>query len=242
MKALPHAGKRHGETVCCAGVTPQGEWRRQYPVHFRTLKDKFSRWDWIEYDWISPKGDDRRKESRRVQENTIKVCGKISSEERVTFLNRIVQHSTKAAAEAGMSLALIRPTQPRFYWKEKRKPDLDREKHAYQFAARQLSLLDKELNALEPCKYEFKFDYRSSDGSTHSATCDDWETTAMFNNFSRQYGEQPALSKMSHVFNESYPNKGMVFAMGTHSRFPKIWLLVGVLRLDQASPQLALSL
>ncbi len=66
VKALPHAGKRHGEAVCCAGVTADGEWRRQYPIHFRKLQTQFSRWDWIEYDWITPTGEDRRAESRRV--------------------------------------------------------------------------------------------------------------------------------------------------------------------------------
>ena len=68
VKALPHVGDRHGETVCCAGVTETGEWRRQFPVHFRTLEEKFRRWQWIDYDWRKPK-DDQRPESRRVQED-----------------------------------------------------------------------------------------------------------------------------------------------------------------------------
>ena len=71
VKALPHVGQRHGETVCCAGVTADGKWRRQYPIHFRRLKDQFKRWQWIEYYWIAPGPDDRRRESRRVQEDTI---------------------------------------------------------------------------------------------------------------------------------------------------------------------------
>jgi hypothetical protein len=28
VKASPQAGKRHGETVCCAGVNDKGEWVR----------------------------------------------------------------------------------------------------------------------------------------------------------------------------------------------------------------------
>ena len=48
VKALPHVGERHGETVCCAGGALKGEWRRQYPMHFRRLRNPFARWQWIE--------------------------------------------------------------------------------------------------------------------------------------------------------------------------------------------------
>ena len=48
------------------------------------------------------------------------------------------------------------------------------------------------------------------------------------------------LDSMSVVFNERYPAAGMAFAMGTHSRHPDQWLLVGVLRLD-ATPQFSLA-
>jgi len=241
VKALPHAGRRHGETVCCAGVSATGSWRRQYPIHFRQLQHDFSRWDWIEYDWIRPKGDDQRKESRRVQEHTLKVSGHMRENERAGFLNPLLCASTKHAASQGMSLALIRPKSSRFYWKKRTQIEIDKERKAYRAAAQQLSLLDSELAALNPCPYEFKFDYQCEDGQLHRATCDDWETTAMFNAFQRRYGEQRALTEMDRVFNHNYPAKGMAFAMGTHSRFPDIWLLVGVIRLDEIS-QLSLAI
>ena len=38
---------------------------------------------------------------------------------------------------------------------------------------------------------------------------------------------------MEETFGEDYPRKGMAFEMGTHSRRPDQWLLVGVLRLDR---------
>lgn len=233
VKALPHAGKRHGETVCCAGVTTEGKWRRQYPIHFRQIQNQFRRWDWIEYEWIKPKGDERREESRRVQENTIRVVGTMREPERAHFLNPLLLPSTKAAAERAMSLALIRPKRTHFYWKEKKASDIRDEREAYRTASRQLSFLDKELAALAPCPYEFKFDYQTEDDVKHEATCDDWETTAMFYSFRRRYGTNGALAEMAQVFNKMYPAKGMAFAMGTHSRFPDIWLLVGVLRLDK---------
>ena len=241
VKALPHAGKRHGETVCCAGITANGEWRRQYPIHFRQIENQFKRWDWIEYTWIKPKDDDRRIESRRVQEQTIRVVGKMPERERAAFLNRLLLPSTKAAEAAGQSLAIIRPQISEFYWRSKTQSDLASERAAYRAAARQLSFFDHQLASLKPCPYAFKFKYTTEDNLKHVATCDDWETTAMFYRFQKEYGTDRALLEMDCIFNRDYPSRGMAFAMGTHSRFPKIWLLVGVIRLDKMS-QLSLAL
>jgi hypothetical protein len=47
------------------------------------------------------------------------------------------------------------------------------------------------------------------------------------------YGDQGALDHLSKTFNEEYPRKGMVFAMGTVNARPKQWLLLGVIRLDE---------
>ena len=86
VKALPHVGERYGETVCCAGLTLDREWRRLYPIHFRRLRDnQFRRWQWIQYDWIAPGPNDRRRESRRVQEDTIKVDKMMPEKERASI-------------------------------------------------------------------------------------------------------------------------------------------------------------
>ncbi|WP_133065580.1 hypothetical protein [Niveispirillum lacus] len=232
VKALPHVGQKHGETVCCAGVTLQGEWRRQYPIHFRRLQEGFRRWQWIEYDWIAPGPDDRRKESRRVQEDTIKSCEIMPERDRAIFLNRIIMNSTDQAASHGMTLALIRPETVKFFYKRKSVTQIERERIAYQEAARQKSLLDPDLEALEPCPFAFHFDWKDSDGKSHKATCDDWETAATFYRRRHDKGEQEALRSMEVTFGEEYPRNGMAFAMGTHSRRPEQWLLVGVIRLN----------
>jgi len=237
VKALPHVGKTTGETVCCAGVTLDRQWRRQYPIHFRRLQDqKFGRWQWIEYDWVKP-SDDRRKESRRVQEHTIKTLHDIPVKDRAGFLGPLVLQSTDQAKQRGDTLALIRPVESKFYSKVKTADQLSAERAAYKAAASQQSFFDKELAALEPCPYQFHFDYKTADGKPHKATCDDWETSAMFYNLEKKYGTSHALDRMSTVFNEEYPKNGMVFAMGTHSQRPDQWLMVGVIRLDESKQE-----
>ncbi len=233
VKAIPHAGARQGETVCCAGVTANGEWRRQYPVPFRRLTETFGRWDWIEYDWISPKARDTRLESRRVQEDTLKVDGKMPQSERARFLNPLILPSMEIATALGRSLVLIRPRKTRFRYKAKTADQIAAEKRKYQAASDQLSLMDKELAALDPCPYSFKFEFETDDGVKHAMTCEDWETAATFYRYQRSLGgANAALARMDAVFNDEYPVAGMAFAMGTHSRHPDQWLLVGVLRLD----------
>lgn len=232
VKAMPHVGQKQGETVCCAGVTLDREWRRQFPIHFRRLQGKkFNRWNWIEYDWVRPRGD-RRKESRSVQEDGIAVVGEMKPPERANFLAPLILHSTDEAAQRGQSLTLIRPISPRFGYERKSKEKILREKQAYIAASSQGSFLDEQLQALEPCPYEFRFDYSTMDGKSHSHACGDWETAATFRRFERKVGERGALAQMQETFGVEYPKKGMVLAMGTHSQRPEQWLLVGVIRLD----------
>jgi hypothetical protein len=242
VKALPHVGKKHGETVCCAGVTGEGQWRRQYPVHYRRLETEFGRWNWIEYDWIRPGGEDRRFESRRVQEETIQCDGKMPAGDRSRFLEKVIVPSCEVAAERGQSLALIRPRDTRFWWRPKPEKKIAAEKGAYERAASQLSIFDDELAALRPCPFEFKFDYCTEDGRFHRATCDDWETATTYYRRTKESGRDAALKSMEKTFNEDYPTKGMAFAMGTHSLYPKVWLLVGVIRLNPLPPQMSLGL
>lgn len=230
VKAVPHATAK-GETVCCAGITESGQWRRQFPIRFRLLRDnKFGRWDWITYRWVKPKGDDR-KESRRVREETIEPDGTLPPKERAALLNPLVVGSVAAAQDAGQSLALIRPIEPRFIIERKTAAQILAEKQEYERVAAQRSLFDEELAALDPCPYSFRFKYRTEAGE-HENACEDWETAAMFWRLRKSYGENAALHRIKTTFGEQYPQKGMAFAMGTHSRFRTTWLLIGVIRLD----------
>jgi hypothetical protein len=192
------------------------------------------------YAWRRPK-DDKRPESRRVQEDSIAVFNELPKGQRATFLERIVVRSPQDAAARGQTLSLIRPQNVGFSYERKTSEQIAEEHQAYIEAACQPSFFGEDVKALEPCPYTFTFKYQSADGKPHSSTCDDWETAATFYRFRREYGEAEALRYLVGTFNEDYPAKGMAFALGTHSRFPKVWLLVGVIRVDRVA-QLALSL
>lgn len=236
VKALPQRSANHGETVCCAGVTPYGEFRRLYPIRFRHLTEgaAFRRWDKVDFKYRRPTSD-RRSESCHVMEDTISVVGRMRDQDRAPFLNPLVCRSVADAADTAKSLALIRPTNTHFYYKAKTENQVEAERRAYKEAARQGSFFDKKLAALEPSPYEFRFKFEDACGP-HDYANADWEAHAMFfNSRKREGSEQATLNWMSTTFNEEYPKKGMLFCVGNIAKRPQTWQLLGVLRVNKVS-------
>jgi hypothetical protein len=233
VKVLPQRSTTHGETVCCAGVTALGDFKRLFPVRFRHLSDdaSFKRWDWVDFKYRPPTSD-RRVESCHVMEDSIQVTGRMPAKDRSFFLDRLVSPSVEAAHADGRSLALIRPRNTKFYCKKKKPEELEEERRTYADAARQGSFFDDQLKALVPSPYEFRFKFEDGAGP-HDYANGDWEAHAMFFNGRRRWGnEQETLDWMFKTFNEEYPRKGMLFCVGNMTRRPQTWQLLGVLRVD----------
>jgi hypothetical protein len=78
VKALPQPSKQYGETVCCAGVTVDGRWKRLFPIRYRHLSggSSFARWDWVTFRYRRPTTDTRA-ESCHVFEDSIAINGKL---------------------------------------------------------------------------------------------------------------------------------------------------------------------
>lgn len=235
VKAAPHPSRRYQETVCCAGVTPEGEWRRLYPVRFRHLSGdaRFSRWDVLEYKWHRPK-DDPRSESRRVEEQSLKIDGKLSKASQASFLDPLLRASYVDAAERGETLTLVRPRNLSFRWRRKSDAELAGERLAFAAASAQGSLLDAPLKAYEPCPYHLRMSFEDAAGK-HGMTCGDWETSATFAKWRKLYGEGDALLRLQETYENTYATNGVAFAMGTVARRPKQWLLLGIIRMDEVS-------
>jgi len=241
VKASPQVSQKHGETVCCAGVTLEGKWVRLYPVTFRKLEDaqQFKRWDLIRYKWRRSK-DDHRPESYRVEQESIEVVGNLAKRDRPNLLSRLEVTGLNAIAAEGKSLALLRPQQPKFLIAPKAADEIAQERLDYASIGKQRDMFNtRVLVPLEPCPVSFKYRYRTDDGE-REGTCQDWETDATFFNWRHQYGEAKALREMERVFGEEYPAKGMTFAMGTHSRYPDVWLINGLIRVDEVTQMMLL--
>lgn len=232
VKALPQPSKKHGETVCCAGITEQGRWKRMFPIRFRHLQgnSSFARWDWVSFRYSKPVSDTRI-ESCHVHEESIVVDGSLPKKARVRLLEPIIVGSAKEAAALGHSLALIRPRNTRFIAKSKSKLAIEEERDAFRRAARQTSMFDKELAELEPSPYDFRFVFED-EGGRHDYQNGDWETHAMYWHERRRTDDVRALKWMNETFNEEYAKHGMAFAIGNQAKRPQTWQLLGVIRLD----------
>ena len=86
------------------------------------------------------------------------------------------------------------------------------------------------LKPLPPSPYEFFYRYRDDDGP-HECRCHDWEVEQTFINWRRKYDEQRTLDFMHQRFGEEYPTGGMALVMGTHSAYPDVWMIIGVIRM-----------
>ena len=234
VKALPQPSKRYGETVCCAGVTADRQWKRLYPVRYRHLagESAFRRWDWVSFEYGRPKSDPRA-ESCHVHEESIVVEKPMPEADRSKLLCAMFKASGVAAAESGCSLALIEPRNTKFSWRKKSDAELEEDRVMFREAARQHSLLDKPLAEMDPTPYEFFFQFEDGAGR-HQYRNGDWEAHATIWRRRKETSEAEALRFLSEKFNDEYPKRGMAFAIGNMAKRPKTWQLLGVLRLDTA--------
>ncbi len=67
----------------------------------------------------------------------------------------------------------------------------------------------------------------------------DWETAATFFKRRKSYGGEAALQRLKAKYENEYPTGGVAFAMGTMAKYPKTWMLLGLIRLDDR-PQMKL--
>lgn len=234
VKALPQVSESHGETVCVAALDDERRWFRFYPVAFRQLDDaqKFRRWNRVRLKGRLPDVNrDNRAESRNVDQSSISLMGMMPADRRAAFLEPAIVRSTKKERSEGRSLALIRPEEPTFFYRRRDAAEIAKRQAMY---SRLLASPDmfaaKEIVPLNPAPFEFGYRYRDDDG-THECLCHDWEVEQTFLNWRRGYNEQRTLELVTEEFGERYPREGMALAMGTHSRYPDVWMIIGVLRM-----------
>jgi len=237
VKASPQPSKKHSETVCCAGISAAGEWKRLFPIRFRHLgKDAgFGRWDVVEFEY-KPPSNDRRHESCHVYEDTLKTVDRTTSvTKKSNLVNPLVVSSELHAASQGSFLAVIRPTNPTLIWKKRSEVELAKIRSAFALQARQASMFDKELDTLEPCPYAFKMRFTDGDGKKREKTCADWETSAAYFNLRQKYDEDAVLKHLSKTYCEDYVQTGLVFALGNIAAKPNTWQLLGMFPLPKTN-------
>ena len=164
VKAYPQPSQQYDETVCCAGISEDGErFLRLYPIPYRQLppESRFGRFDLIEVDVFG--ADDFRPESCKVRSDTIKILKKgddLPKREKVKLWMRFVSPSLadlEAENRAShKSLGIIRPDPEtiRFIRKSASKTSSDDQEIA-ESIRKQTSLFENSFQPLPRPEYAF---------------------------------------------------------------------------------------
>jgi hypothetical protein len=247
VKAFPQPSTKHEETVCCAGVTEDGEQLlRLYPIRYRRLpkEDQFDRYDLVEMT-MTKAPSDARPESYRVDEGSIRLIekGKLADESKVRLWRPFIAPSIGVLIEEnksrGRSLGIIKP-QPeslRFLIKEAKDSSLDDQEVA-SLVFNQASLLEDPLKPLEKPRYGFYYQFTCADPSRctcannpHTHQIHDWEVQATYFHYKRRYKtEEETLAKMMQAYQDSIPARNLHFIMGTMAAHPRTFIVIGLLR------------
>ncbi len=255
VKAFPQPSQKYEETVCCAGITEDGEeFLRLFPIRYRRLDkaNQFNRYDLVEM--TMTKASDPRPESRHIDEDSIRFIEKgnrLSDESKVRLWRPFIAPSIKTLIEENKSthrsLGIIKPEPGslRFMIKEAAKSgEADRE--VANLVYQQASLLEDPLKPLERPKYSFYYQFTCAKPKTctcankpHNHQIHDWEVQATFINYKRRYTtEEKTLEMMTQEYQENIPKRNLHFVMGTMKAHPQTFIVIGLLRSGVAPEEL----
>lgn len=238
VKAYPQPSRQYGETVCVAGISEDGQsFVRLYPIRFRHLPEekRFRRFDLIEFDAFRP-SDDRRPESWRVREDSIKViqrADKTSQESRARLWLPHVRPSLEKLfedqRENGTSLGIVsvEPESMRFHVTPFPQVS-DDDKQNIRSVQSQNSLFEEEIPELPDPEYAFAYSFTAG-GRQHRMRIHDWEVQVSWQKYKRAYGAQ-AMEKLRDYYERKIPGMNPHFLVGTLSARPHQFILIGVLR------------
>ncbi len=240
VMTYPHPSRGYQELVCTAGITEQGEWIRLYPIdyRYRPRAQQFRKYQWIEIELLPyGAGNDRRKESRKPNLETMRPLGEPLStkhgwQERRHIIDAMPVHTVKRLQalydEQRVSLGIVRPSKVLDLEIAPADPDW---KPEWQAVFSQLRLFGPPQKTLRKIPFKFSYVFECEDNDKpHRAMIEDWELGVLWlNEVDRLGDEQKAAESVRHKFlNELCAlERDTRFFMGTV--FPyNTWVVLGV--------------
>lgn len=252
VKTYPTLSREYGETVCTAGVRPDGSWVRMYPVPFRRLdqKQQYRKFDWLECKLIRNTTDPRPETFRPADMNELRAIDHVGTRDgwsdRRAILLRTARVYTQldeliAGAKANtVSLAVFKPTRvTNFIWEEDdREWDNDRLRQM-QEQFKQLDIFEdnswrETFRVIPKLPYSFSYRFEDAAGKASEMQVLDWEAGALYWNCLRstEGDEGRALAKVRQKYFDEFQRTDLHFFLGTTQQFhfvaPNPWVIVGV--------------
>jgi hypothetical protein len=252
VKTYPTLSRKHGETVCTAGIREDGSWVRLYPVPFRRLdeEEQYRKFDWVELETRKSTSDHRPETRHPTDAKDIQPVDHLGTEEgwkeRRKVLGKVQVHRhlqplLDGAKANTMSLALFKPAKIiDFVWEA-----CERDWDAAKVAAMRDMASQGELFADEQWRqtfrlmpklpYNFSYRFEDADGKRSELQVLDWETGQLFHNCLRDArgDEAVALAKVRQKYMDFFLKTDLHFFLGTMKEFhgfsPNPWVIIGVL-------------
>jgi hypothetical protein len=252
VKTYPTLSRKHGETVCTAGVREDGSWLRIYPVPFRRLdeKEQYKKFDWITCNLIKSRSDPRPDTRHAANLRELQPDGHIGTdanwrERRKLLLQTSTVHTRlqpliDSAKANTLSLAVFKPASVRnFTWEEEDERDWDPKKvAAMRDKTNQTELFSEEtwretFKLIPKLPYSFSYEFDDADGRKSSMQILDWEIGQLYWNCrKRESDESKALAKVRNKYFDVFTRTDLHFFLGTTQQFhfvaPNPWVIIGV--------------
>jgi len=218
VKTYPILSQKYAELVCTAGVNESGEWRRIYPVRFRSLFDeqKYKKYQWIEANIEKSRTDHRPESFKIIGNDSLKTLGEpLSTKDKwiarhEAFLDKVQTYNDlniiiEGAHQNNLSLAVFQPTEWLEFkyeeverdWDPKKLAKLETEKRQYDFFKDEETLAN-ELSVVKKLPYKFSYRFNDIQGKESTLMIEDWEIGALYWNCLRSSkgDEAEAVSKV----------------------------------------------
>ena len=251
VKTYPTLSRKHGETVCTAGIREDGSWVRLYPVPFRRLneEEQYRKFDWIELDLRKSTSDPRPETYHPTDAKSIQAVGHLDTKdgwkarskalESVAVYERL-QPLLDGAKANTISLAMFKPAKILdFFWEPCERNWDDAKVAAMREMASQGELFADEewrqtFRLMPKLPYNFSYRFEDADGRRSELQVLDWEAGQLFHNCLRdaQGDEAVALAKVKQKYLDAFLKTDLHFFLGTMKEFhgfsPNPWVIIGV--------------
>lgn len=240
-KTYPAISTKYEETVCTAGLLlndqekPE-EWIRIYPIRYRYLDmdKRYPRWGIISAK-IEKNLKDSRKESYRIQEDSIEQIRKIGTQEnwkeRKDFVLPFQFNSIEEIKQQEKSLGLIKPQKIEKYFHRKTERNWTPRQQAI---LGQQDLFKSKID-LEKIPYKFFYRFIAQGNEKHEYSIIDWEIMQLYRNcrdHSKLTGieaEKEALEKVRQKLEDNFmKNKDLYFIVGNSKKYPQNFMIIGL--------------
>ncbi|MDP2548491.1 hypothetical protein [Oceanobacter sp. 4_MG-2023] len=250
VKASPQPSKEYQQTVCCAGITEEGEFLRLYPIPYTQLsqEQRFRRFDWIEATVWKAGGRDHRPESHKLDPDSIRIfrTAQQGRKSRHDIWRPHVYESFQALKDENMgnrkvSLGIIKPTPGSltFSYNDLSKEQLAEQKAAAEMAKQQSFFSREESFTVPSPTKAFRYKFTSGE-NPHNMIIHDWEVQAAYYKFRKYHGHEEGEKILRNLYEMEIPTQNLHFIMGTQLSRPHQFMIIGLLRYKHEEPQQAL--